>query len=69
MSELDDRITHINKAIKEIRAKHGSEKPESQIYDSIECPECEGVLEYTVSIYNGHIHGKCKTDDCLSWMQ
>jgi len=69
MNELKERMKHVNSSIKAIHEKHGSGKPESQIFDSIECPQCKGVLEYTVSSYNGHIHGRCKTDDCLSWMQ
>jgi hypothetical protein len=37
---------------------------------SIFCPACTtGVLRYSVSSYNGHIHGQCDTPNCLSWMQ
>jgi len=35
----------------------------------IECPKCKGELYFIRSTYNGHIHGKCNTDNCLSWMQ
>ena len=34
----------------------------------IECPACKGELSYSISGYNGHVWGKCKTDKCLSWM-
>ena len=32
------------------------------------CPKCNGELMYTVASINGHIWGKCKTKDCISWM-
>ena len=33
----------------------------------IKCPKCEGELHYTRA-KNGHVWGKCKTENCLSWM-
>jgi hypothetical protein len=37
---------------------------------SVKCPVCEsGTLAYSVASYNGHIWGKCSTEDCVSWMQ
>jgi hypothetical protein len=35
----------------------------------IECPKCKGDLIYSRASSNGHVWGKCKTDNCLSWMQ
>jgi hypothetical protein len=35
----------------------------------IECPKCKGKLHFTRAKINGHVWGKCETDDCLSWMQ
>lgn len=34
----------------------------------IECPKCKGRLHLSQS-YNGHVHGKCETEDCVSWME
>lgn len=34
-----------------------------------ECPVCKGKLFMTHAAYNGHVHGKCETADCLSWME
>ena len=34
-----------------------------------ECPVCKGKLHMTHSAYNGHVWGKCETDDCLAWME
>lgn len=33
----------------------------------IECPKCKGELHFTRAFSNGHIWGKCKTENCLSW--
>lgn len=34
------------------------------------CPVCnKGDLHYAVSGYNGHMRGRCTTNDCVSWMQ
>lgn len=38
--------------------------------DSLPCPVCEtGRLYYRVASYNGHMHAKCETDGCVSWME
>jgi hypothetical protein len=38
--------------------------------DSIPCPICErGRLYYRVAGYNGHMHAKCETEGCVSWME
>lgn len=37
---------------------------------SLPCPACNaGTLRYSVASYNGHMHGRCSTDGCVSWMQ
>jgi len=33
------------------------------------CPACQGRLHLTHAAYNGHIHGRCETEGCLSWME
>lgn len=35
----------------------------------IACPACKGRLHLSQSSYNGHVHGKCETEDCVSWME
>ena len=36
---------------------------------TVVCPRCGGELGYSISSYNGHIHGQCNTTrGCLSWM-
>lgn len=34
----------------------------------IDCPVCGNKLSY-VRQHNGHVWGKCKTENCLSWIQ
>lgn len=37
---------------------------------SVPCPSCDGgTLCYTVASYNGHMHGRCSTAGCVSWME
>lgn len=37
----------------------------------IDCPVCKGTatLHFTRAGYNGHIHARCVTVDCVSWME
>lgn len=37
--------------------------------ETIECPVCKGKLHLSRSGYNGHVHGHCETEDCVSWME
>lgn len=35
----------------------------------IECPVCNGKLHVTHAAYNGHVHAKCETPDCVAWIE
>lgn len=35
----------------------------------VECPACGGRLHLSIAAYNGHVHGKCETAGCVSWME
>ncbi|HEY1244338.1 MAG TPA: hypothetical protein VGF29_05850 [Hyphomicrobiaceae bacterium] len=35
----------------------------------VECPACGGRLHLSISGYNGHVHGRCETPGCVSWME
>ena len=35
----------------------------------VECPACKGRLHLSIAAYNGHVHGRCETDGCVSWME
>ena len=34
-----------------------------------ECPVCKGRLHLSHAAYNGHVHGHCETEGCVSWME
>lgn len=36
---------------------------------SVECPACTGKFNYTISSYNNHMHAKCETEGCISFME
>lgn len=44
-------------------------KPEADRREVVECPVCKGRLHLYQSALNGHCHGKCETDGCVSWME
>jgi hypothetical protein len=35
----------------------------------VECPACKGRLHLTIAAVNGHVHGHCETEGCVSWME
>lgn len=35
----------------------------------VECPACKGRLHLSIAAYNGHVHGHCETEGCVSWME
>lgn len=36
---------------------------------TIECPACKGRLHVRHAASNGHIHARCETEGCISWME
>lgn len=45
------------------------DKPPRGKAEVIACPICKGRLHLSQAACNGHVHGKCETDDCVSWME
>ncbi len=35
----------------------------------VECPVCKGRLHLSQSSYNGHVHVKCSTPDCINFIE
>lgn len=71
MNEKDYEIKFekILQARKAITDKHGG-KPKVFIVDEMGCPICgDGKLRYSISSVNGHIHGRCNGQNCVSWME
>jgi len=70
-----DRIeteAHMQKTVAAIRiagAWRIKPKPTHDRREVVECPICKGRLHLSQSAYNGHVHGKCETQDCVSWME
>lgn len=38
-------------------------------YGSVECPNCDGMLNFSVAKSNGHIHAKCSGTCGVAWME
>lgn len=35
----------------------------------VECPHCKGKLHLEHHLPNGHVWGKCETENCLNWAE
>jgi len=57
------RKTILSKNVIRGKIEHGV------IHGKIPCPKCGADLLYTRSPVNNHVHGKCTTEGCLSWME
>lgn len=33
------------------------------------CPVCQGVLHMSHAKYNGHVHAKCETENCIAFTE
>lgn len=62
----DELVALLIKAMVDIRKET---KGKRGITGVIPCPKCGGTLNFTVSSYNGHVHGRCQTEGCLAWAQ
>lgn len=64
------RLRHSAVARQQIVAEHGRWKRGMPGVSGVtECPKCQGRLHYSRAAYNGHVHAKCETKGCLSWME
>ena len=73
--EADERIVIMERGIKARHAAKDDAKSKGYGkghggYGAVDCPCCEGgKLQYSVASYNGHMHGRCTTKGCVSWME
>lgn len=53
--------------IREIKSQHKGQDWRGVV----DCPACgvKEALHLSHSGYNGHVHGRCETDNCLAWME
>lgn len=65
------RAEKIAPAIAELRREAGPKgQRRSLVKDFDPCPACgTGKLRLSIAGYNGHIHGRCTTAGCISFMQ
>jgi hypothetical protein len=63
---LDRHMNLVGKAMQRCQDHAGGKRG---IRGTVECPACQGRLNYSVAAYNGHLWGTCETPECLSWMQ
>lgn len=66
IEESMGRMTVVMPVVSKWRVKP---KPASDRREVIECPKCKGRLHLYQSRYNGHVHGRCETEGCVSWME
>lgn len=52
-----------------IRKFRGTGKPHVYKSEIVECPFCQGKLQLSQSAYNGHVHGRCDTPNCIHYME
>lgn len=65
---LDRSMRDTMAAMKLANAWRVKPKPDANRHEVVVCPACQGRLHLNQSSYNGHVHGKCETQGCVSWM-
>lgn len=78
-AELDERerklaetVVNMGKARQAIVEHIGPERKKQSLGGRIDCPVCgnSSCLSFTYAgSYNGHIHARCSTAGCVSWME
>lgn len=66
--EIDRRIAElmlVGPLISEVKKQHKGQSWAG----TRKCPICEGTLHLSHASYNGHVHGRCETKGCVSWME
>jgi len=67
LEQAMDRMRLIGTVLKDWRT--WTKKNRVAKAEVVECPVCKGRLHLSQAAYNGHVHGKCETVGCLSWME
>jgi hypothetical protein len=67
--ETDEHFEKVQVALKVASEWRIKPRPDHDRVETIECPICKGKLLLSQSAYNGHVHGKCETHNCVSWME
>jgi hypothetical protein len=75
LDDLKRRYFANDKTVKvqDPETKHRWSEPQRNYFTGageMECPVCKtGKLRYSRAAYNGHVHARCSTDDCVAWME
>ncbi len=68
VAEMDEVVARMEKALEAVAPLR--RKYKGQDYNGvIDCPICAGKLHFRHAKYNGHIHARCETENCVSWME
>lgn len=67
--EFDDAFARVKLGLIVALTWRVKPKPLVDRSEIVECPSCKGNLHLSQSSYNGHVHGKCETEGCISWME
>jgi hypothetical protein len=71
----EEREAQIEKSLNAMRAAHAdaAEKGFGKRNGGVSqcpCPACgTGTIRYSVASLNGHMHARCTTQGCVSWME
>jgi hypothetical protein len=70
-ARLKDRLERVGKVRDAIVAACGGpwKRGTPGAQGEIACPCCGGTVRYSRAGYNGHVHARCSTEDCVSWME
>ena len=60
-----DRIMRVLPELERVRREHKGKDWAGEI----PCPACETTLHLTHAAINGHVHGRCETAGCVSFME
>lgn len=65
----NDTVLLIAALVRELKRKHKTAKKLHQtVSGTVECPECQGVIDYRIDGYRWHSSGKCRICD-LNWRE
>jgi hypothetical protein len=69
--QWDKRFDDSNRARRAISAHLKLDPPTRDSGGFIDCPVCGGAksLAWSWAKLNGHVWGRCSTEDCVSWME
>lgn len=65
IEDNEKRYTSIYPIIAQIKKSHAN----TNWSGSMECPVCHSELLLAYSAINGHVWGRCKTPNCIAWME